>query len=119
MSAIGSVIVMACGLFPTVVSHCPSSRETCGDRGLPAALRHARKLTAVRHVAQAHAAEAELAVDGPGTSTPLAAGVVPDLELRLAGRLDDQCRLCHRSELLEGEAELLEERTPLLVVGRG
>src|SRR5262245_26866907 len=100
MSAIGSVIVMACGLFPTVVSSRSPGRAKVGrpaaiGGGLPAALGHARELTAVRHVPQAHAAEPELAVDGPRPAAPLAAGVVADLVLGLAGRLDDQCRLCH------------------------
>src|SRR5437016_5522757 len=76
MSAMGSVIVM-CSL--------PS----------PARLRHARHLARVHHLAEADAAERELAIDGPRPSATAAAGVAPHLELGLALLLLDQCLLGH------------------------
>jgi hypothetical protein len=65
MSAMGSVIVM-CGL--------PS----------PARLGHTRHLARMHHLAEADAAEGELAVDGSRPSAPAAPGVAPHLELGLA-----------------------------------
>src|SRR6266508_5093826 len=101
MSAIGSVIVMAWGLFPTAVS---VLRRTCGVSclvgELPAGLGHAGKLAAVRHLPQADPAEPELAEHGLRPAAALAAGVAPDGELRLAGLLDLQCSLRHVSVLL-------------------
>src|SRR6476659_3730319 len=107
MSAIGSVIVMAWGLFLAVVSVSrPSACRlcyvivACGPRwscGLPAALGDAGQLAAVRHLAKAHTAQAELAVDRLGSAAALAAGVTAHLELRLAGGLDDQRCLRHLS----------------------
>src|SRR3954451_10892233 len=76
----------------------------------------------MRHLPQADPAQAELAVDGLGTATALAAGVATDRELGLAGRLDLECSLRHcsllPSALCEGEPELLEQRPALVVVGR-
>src|SRR4051795_13221615 len=124
MSAIGSVIVMAVRPSPTVVSLLPdgerdlqrsrcsrgsAGNRSCGRARSPAALGDTGQLAPVRHLAQADAAEAELAVDGAGPAAALAAGVAADLELRLAGRLDLEGCLGHRSLLLEGEPELLEQ----------
>src|SRR5690349_20556861 len=128
MSAIGSVIVMAVAALSHRGFAAPGSgdlqRFVCSsDSGsgglLPAALGDAGQLAAVRHLAQADPAQAELAVDGLGTAAALAAGVAAHLELRGAGRLDLEGCLGHRSLLLEGEAELLEQRTPLVVVRGG
>src|SRR5512144_2130021 len=69
--------------------------EPPGVLGLPGALGDAGKLAPVAHLTQADTAEAELAVDGVRPPAPLAAGVRPHLELRLARRLDDQCLLRH------------------------
>src|SRR5580698_11215793 len=74
MSAMGSVIVMA---------------------GLPTCLRHAGDLAGMHHDAQADTAQPELAVDGLGPTTPLAAGVPANLELRGALLLFDQSLLRH------------------------
>src|SRR5437763_867889 len=63
MSAMGSVIVM-CSL--------PS----------PARLRHARHLARVHHLAEADAAERELAIDGAWPSATAAAGVASQRDLR-------------------------------------
>src|SRR5829696_4432691 len=115
MSAIGSVIVMACVASLAAVPHvsrvlrwswacrrtvelwcdrgeCPGRVERCG---LPAGLAHARELPGVGHLPQADPAQAELAENGVGTAAPLAAGVTADRELRLAGRLVDQSLLGH------------------------
>src|ERR1044072_4663607 len=51
--------------------------------GLPGALGHARQLATVSHLTKAHAAQAELAVDGVGPAAALAPGVTPDAGLRL------------------------------------
>src|SRR3954453_11983244 len=77
MSAMGSVMVMSSSL--------PS----------PAGLGHARQLAGVGELAQAHAAETELAVDGAGPATATAAGVAPHLELRRALLLLDERLLGH------------------------
>src|SRR6476469_9676506 len=55
---------------------------------LPRALGDAGQLARVRHLPEADAAQAELAVDGLGPAAALAAGVAAHLALRLAGRLD-------------------------------
>ena len=49
-------------------------------------LLHARQLAAVRHLAQADPAQAELAEDRVRATATLAAGVTADRELRLASR---------------------------------
>src|SRR3954451_16672670 len=92
MSAIGSVIVMGFRPFS------PWFPEAFGDSfvqkkwglpgvlrlprtlRLPGTLRDARQLAAVRHLAQADAAESERPEDRPGTTAALAAGVAPDVE---------------------------------------
>src|SRR6056297_1280196 len=124
MSAIGSVIMMW-------VSS-------------PARLRQAGDLAGVGELAQAHTAEAELAVDRTGPAAAAAAGVAANLELRLRVGLVDQCFLCHLSRLsslllaavaratvlllaglvlgvgalLEGEAERIEQSLATVVVVR-
>src|SRR5215467_4192356 len=98
-SAIGSVIVMTAGS--------PSSRRF-PDQGLPqlfsvdvvfvplpAGLLDARQFARVRHLAQADAAQPELAVNRVRATALAATGVRPHLELRLALGLVDQCLLCH------------------------
>src|SRR3982750_2940900 len=121
MSAIGSVIVMACvaslaavpralglgdlarGLSaiaegpPPLSTPAPSGRASGRGHGglLPGTLSHARELPGVSHLPQADPAEAELAEDRVRTAAPLAAGVATDRELRLAGRLVDQSLLGH------------------------
>src|SRR4051812_21443074 len=62
----------------------------------PAGLRHARDLPGVHHLAEAHPAEAELAVHGVRTTTALAARVGAHLELRGLVRLVDECLLGHQ-----------------------
>src|SRR3954453_8625993 len=123
MSAIGSVIVMVVSFSLDVVSRRVARRDLersgWGWSPSPAGLGHAGQLAAVSHLAQADPAEAELAVDGLGTPAALAAGVATDGELGLARRLHLQCSLRHGSVLLEREAELLQQRAPLLVVRRG
>src|SRR3712207_5088313 len=72
MSAIGSVIVM-------------------WRPPLPARLGHARHLAGVDHLAEADAAEPELAVHGAGPAAAAAPGVGPHLELgRPLGLLDQR-----------------------------
>src|SRR6056297_2684389 len=126
--------------------------EHVGDRishhdvdSSPARLRQTGDLAGVGELAQAHTAEAELAVDGTGPATAAAAGVAANLELRLRIGLVDQCFLCHLSRLgslllaavaratvlllaglvvgvgalLEGKAERIEQGLAALVVGRG
>ena len=66
-------------------------------------------------LAKADAAQAELAVDGVGTTADLAARVSAHLELRLAGRLVLKSGFAI-SVLLEGEAEVLQERVSFRVV---
>src|SRR5688500_13232709 len=78
MSEMGSVIVI--GRLPS-----------------PAGLRHAGDLTGVHHLAEAHAAEAELAVHGVRAPAALAPGVSAHLELRRALLLLDECLLGHQS----------------------
>src|SRR3954452_5966243 len=122
MSAIGSVIVMACvaslaavpralglgdlalGLSAIVEGPRPLSTLASSGRAsgrghgvvsLPGTLPHARELPGVGHLPQADPAQAELAEDRVGTTAPLAAGVPADRELRLAGRLVDQSLLGH------------------------
>src|SRR5262245_48167196 len=102
-----------------------------GSAPLPGGLAHAGDLAAVRGVAQADAADAELAVDRALAAAHRAAGVGARLELRLALLLDDPGGLRHGSALLlsgalrlgllrgERHPELLQEPVPLLVVARG
>src|SRR4051794_7941019 len=127
MSAIGSVIVMACGAslaavpralglgdlalglsaivegprpLSTLASSGRASGRGHGVVSLPGTLPHARELPGVGHLPQADPAQAELAEDRVRPAAPLAAGVAADLELRLAGRLVDQSLLGHVSGCL-------------------
>src|SRR3954465_2910791 len=121
MSAIGSVIVMACGASLAAVPRAlglgdlalglsaivegphpsrPASSGRASGRGhgvvsLPGTLAHPRELPGVGHLPQADPAEAELAEDRRRPAAPLAAGVAAHRELRLAGRLVDQSLLGH------------------------
>src|SRR5690606_3394875 len=95
-SAIGSVIVMmSLSTFLTWFPGGPGLWRSSSRRVLPAGLAHARQFTAVRHLAQAHPAQAELAVHRVRPAALLAPGVGPHGELRLALRLGDQCLLGH------------------------
>src|SRR3954467_4847723 len=127
MSAIGSVIVMACGAslaavpralglgdlalglsaivegprpLSTLASSGRASGRGHGVVSLPGTLAHARELPGVGHLPQADPAQAELAEDRVRTPAPLAAGVTADRELRLAGRLVDKSLLGHLWGLL-------------------
>src|SRR3954470_18761752 len=99
MSAIGSVIVMACGASLAAVPRAlglgdlaPGLSAIVGarwwpldersDGGLPAGLTHAGELPGVGHLPQADPAEAELAEHGVRATAALAAGVAADRELR-------------------------------------
>src|SRR5690554_2303890 len=93
MSAIGSVIVIGALALPHRGFRRPDLRRS----RLPAALRDARELAGKGHLAQADAAQAELAVDRVRTAAPLAPGVGAHRELRLAVRLLDQGSLRHVS----------------------
>src|SRR5436190_24108490 len=84
MSAIGSVIVNE--LAPS-----------------PAGLRDARHLAGVDHLAQADAAQPELAVHGPRPTAAPAARVGAHPVLRLAHRLLDQCLLSQLASALPSE----------------
>src|SRR5215207_6125041 len=104
MSAIGSVIVIrvfhSCrGFFPAIQR---SDLRPWVGWWLPRALRDARELAAVCHLAKADAAEAELLVDRPGPTAALAAGVTADRELGLAGGLDLESSLRHVSSPCRG-----------------
>src|ERR1700760_2770149 len=108
MSAIGSVIVMAwwpsSPWFPADLRRGQWARGAgpgggLGSRArlLPAGLGDARQFAAVRHGAEADAAEPELAVHGPRPPAARAARVAAHGELRLPVGLDDQRRLRHVS----------------------
>src|SRR3954453_4262015 len=130
MSAMGSVIVMACGASlaavpralglvdlapglsaiggasvrywsgPAAGSRAERARRG-GQRGpSPAGLAHAGELPRVGHLPQADPAQAELAEDRVRPAAPLASGVAADRELGLAGRLVDQSLLGHLRCLL-------------------
>src|SRR5258708_5058693 len=105
MSAIGSVIVTA--------------RCLLSARGpSPGALRHARNLTLVRHLAQAQAAQPEVAVHRARASATTAARVAANLELRCPLLLLYECFLSHRSPLAvttEREAQRAQQRTSLVI----
>src|ERR1700754_2205312 len=114
MSAIGSVIVMGVRQpfspgFPKV----PGLRRSgIAESGLPGSLRHARELTAVGHLPDAHPAEAELAVDRVRPATTLATGVRAYSELRLRGSLQDQRLLSHAQFSLNGKPRSLSSARP-------
>src|SRR3954454_6933659 len=129
MSAIGSVIVMGIrqpfspgfpgSPGPTAKRYCfrfrPRSavgRWAGWSDGLPGSLRHAGQLAAVRHVPDAHAAQAELAVHRVRPATPLAARVRPHSELRLRGSLEDQRLLGHAQFSLNGKPRSLSSARP-------
>src|SRR3954454_39507 len=128
MSAIGSVIVMGIrqpfspgfpgvpGLRRSGIAPDPPSVRSKAVAGwldgLPGSLRHAGQLTTVGHVPHADPAEAELAVDRVRTSALLAAGVRPDGELGLRGRLDDQRLLSHAQFSLNGKPRSLSSCRP-------
>src|SRR5579884_1198308 len=90
MSAMGSVMFMLAG---------PPGLAALR---LPARLGHAGKLATDGPLAEADAAEAELAHVGAGAAADIAAVVPLDLELGLAPGLDDHRSLCHRCPL-QGE----------------
>src|SRR4051812_42841934 len=119
MSAIGSVIVMVSQAafsprFPDALLLRTCRRTGSGRTNrklspgalclttacLPTALRDARQLAGMRHLAKAHAAESELAIDSVRSPASLAPGIAAHLELRLARRLVDQCLLGHGQDSL-------------------
>src|SRR4029450_1391193 len=80
MSAIGSVIVMGIRqpFSPRFPDLGPTAKRYCygfASAGLPGSLRDPGPLAAVRHLADANPAEAELAVHRMRPAAPLAAGV--------------------------------------------
>src|ERR1700752_1942369 len=66
---------------------------------LPGGLRHPRDLTVVGELAQADAAQPELAVHRMRTTAAVAASICTCLELRRARLLDAQRCLCHQAAL--------------------
>src|ERR1700743_576583 len=62
---------------------------------LPGGLDDAGNLSLKRQLAEAQAADAELAQKCPGASAELAAVMLPALEFRLAGVLHSFCSRCH------------------------
>src|SRR5262245_29594911 len=68
-------------------------------RALPGSLAHAGDLAEQRLLAQADAADAELAIDGAGTAAERAAAHRARAELRLLLGLDDQTLLRHDGDL--------------------
>jgi hypothetical protein len=68
--------------------------ESVGE-GLPRSLSDAWKFAAVRHLAEADTADAELLVDSVWATTTLAAGVTANLELRLTSSFNLERCLCH------------------------
>src|SRR3954471_13985278 len=120
MSAIGSVMVIGCQTLLAVVP-AGRSRQAFGEASnwLPGSLGNAGQFATVRHLADAHPAQPELAVDGLRPPATLAAGVRAHRELRLARRLEDQRLLRHGSALLEREAQQLQQRPALVVRLRG
>src|SRR5690606_10463610 len=108
MSAIGSVMVIEKTSFPAgvpvqglqrrVAAPAPpvwSPRSWSPAPRSPGGLGHAREFTPMGKFANADPAQPELAVDRAWPSAPLASGVRPHRELRLALRLDDQRLLGH------------------------
>src|SRR4029453_13438295 len=95
MSAIGSVIVM--GIRQPFSPGFPARglRRSGGAGLLPGSLRHTGQFAAVGHLADAHAAQTELAVDRGRAAATLAAGVGANSELGLRGSLEDQRLLGH------------------------
>src|SRR6185369_14222258 len=103
-SAIGSVMVMTAGspssrrfpLCPMLLEG-PTATcfECCGLVRLPAGLLDAGQFAGMRHLAQADAAQPELAVDRVRATAPIATRVAAHLELGLALGLVDQSLLCH------------------------
>src|SRR4051812_34648557 len=115
MSAIGSVIVIASSKpFSPWFPVRPTAKWL-----LPGRLRHAGQLAGMRHLADTDATQTEDAVDRTGPAASGAAGVAAHLELRLAPGFGDHRLGCHASGLLEGETESAQERTTLVVGGRG
>src|SRR4051794_1851623 len=97
MSAIGSGIV---------------TRQPSSPRGL----HDARHFAGVSHVAQAHPAQAEVAIHRARTTAFLATRVTAHLELRCPALLVDECLLGHCSPLpiaAERKAEGTQERAPV------
>src|SRR6187200_3350303 len=79
---------------------------------LPRGLGDARQLTAVGHLAQAHPAQAELAVDRVRPAAALAAGVAAHLELGLGVRLVDEGGLGHDQASLNGKPRCRSRARP-------
>src|SRR5687767_8004344 len=90
-SAMGSFMLIEVDLRPEDAL-AGSSRAL---EGLPRGLDDAGELPLERQVAEADAAQAELAQVRAGAAAPLAARVAPDLELRGPLALHDEGRLRH------------------------
>src|ERR1700729_3270436 len=86
---------------------------------LPTGLGDAGKLPAVRHHAEADAAQAEPAVHGAWPPAARAPGVAPHGELRGALRLGDQALLRHSSALPKRKSESPQQRAALIVIDCG
>src|SRR3954471_10030522 len=130
MSAIGSVIVMACSsqlaCWPSS-SRFPCGPLTFGSFGAPAAFRAKREtgwgvlpgrlgdtgqLAGVRHGADADAAEPERAEDRARTAAAVAPGVAAHRELRLLVGLLDQGLLGHYAFSLNGKPSARRSARP-------
>src|SRR4051812_5453880 len=86
---------------------------------LPTGLGHAGDVPAEREVAEADAAELELAEESARPPAHLAAVALPGRKLRLPLSLDDHRGLCHVLSLLaERHAQLAQKHAGLLVVLR-
>src|SRR5580698_5804385 len=116
MSAIGSVIPMACS-GPSHRGFPASDAGTCDVRLLPAGLGDTGQFAAVRHCAEADAAQAEPAVDGARAPATGAPRVAADLELRCALLLDDQRCLRHCQASLNGKPSRRSSERPSASVG--
>src|SRR5215467_15952299 len=88
-------------------------------RRLPAGLRDARQLTAVRHGPKANPAQPEPPVHRARPPAARAPGVGAHFELGLPLRLGDQRLLRHSSALSERESEPAQQRAALLIGGGG
>ena len=110
MSATGSVIVMVVELFLAVVSaREPDLRALVL---LPAALGDAGQFARVRHLAEADAAQAELAVDRVRPAAALAPGVAANRKLRLAAALFFRAVFAMVTFSLNGKPSCLSSARP-------
>src|SRR5919205_1493598 len=80
----GMITVSCAAMIPLRMRVRKSATGSVIDMRSPARLRHAGDVAVVRELAQAHAAQAELAVDRPRPAAAAAARVGPRLVLRCA-----------------------------------